>query len=73
MDSRRFLDAKGLATVGTFSPALDEVFVDAGLTERAPGQVPTDLLSSVPAGRGHRQSIWTFLGITPGRSPTIRR
>nr|WP_296076877.1 NACHT domain-containing protein [uncultured Actinoplanes sp.] len=61
MDSRRFLDAKGLATVGTFSPALDEVFVDVGLTERAPRQVPTDLLSSVPADRGHRQSIWDFL------------
>src|SRR5690349_23572179 len=47
LDSRRFLDAKGLATIGTFSPELDEVVVDVGLTARAPRQVPADLL-----GRG---------------------
>lgn len=61
MESRRFLDAKGLATVGTFSPELDEVFVDVGLTARAPRQVPTDLLGSPPGDSGRRQSIWDFL------------
>ncbi|MFI5893770.1 NACHT domain-containing protein [Actinoplanes sp. NPDC051513] len=61
MDSRRFLDAKGLATVGTFSPELDEVFVDVGLTARAPRQVPPDLLGSAPTDSARRQSIWDFL------------
>jgi hypothetical protein len=61
MDSRRFLDAKGLATVGTFSPELDEVFVDVGLTSRAPQQVPSDLLGSVAGSDTGRQSIWHFL------------
>ena len=61
MDSRRFLDAKGLATVGTFSPELDEVFVDVGLTARAPRQVPPDLLGSASTDSARRQSIWDFL------------
>lgn len=61
MDSRRFLDAKGLATVGTFSPELDEVFVDVGLTARAARDVPPDLLGSAYTGNGGRQSIWDFL------------
>ncbi|GAA3341568.1 hypothetical protein GCM10020358_33440 [Amorphoplanes nipponensis] len=61
MDSRRFLDAKGLATVGTFSPEMDEVFVDVGLTARAPRQVPPDLLGTAPVDSARRRSIWDFL------------
>jgi len=61
MDSRRFLDAKGLATVGTFSPEMDEVFVDVGLTARAPRQVPPDLLGTTSVDSGRRWSIWDFL------------
>ncbi|MCU7722651.1 NACHT domain-containing protein [Actinoplanes sp. KI2] len=61
MASRRFLDAKGLATVGTFSPELDEVFVDVRLTARAPSQVSPGLLGPAAAEDAGRQSIWDFL------------
>jgi ribosomal protein S16/energy-coupling factor transporter ATP-binding protein EcfA2 len=61
MDSKRFMDAKGLATVGTFSPELDEVFVDVGLTSRAPQHVRPDLLGADPADGTLRRSIWSFL------------
>ncbi|GAA2475511.1 NACHT domain-containing protein [Winogradskya humida] len=61
MDSRRFLDAKGLATVGMFSPEMDEVFVDVGLAARAPRQVHPGLVGPAPADDAQRRSIRDFL------------
>ncbi|TDD73816.1 NACHT domain-containing protein [Actinomadura darangshiensis] len=59
----RFIDQKGLSTVGFYAPELDEVFVDVSLFLRAPGQIPGDLLAEAPDGEaGARQSIRDFLG-----------
>ncbi len=41
----RFIDLKGLATVGYFTPELDDVFVDVSLAFRAPHKVPAGLLT----------------------------
>ncbi len=41
----RFIDLKGLATVGYFTPELEDVFVDVSLAFRAPHKVPAGLLS----------------------------
>jgi hypothetical protein len=46
--SMRRIDTKGLATVGPYTPELDEVFVDVGLVPRAPHQVPGGVLADVP-------------------------
>mgnify|MGYP004488515513 CR=1 FL=1 len=68
MDSRRFLDAKGLATVGMFSPEMDEVFVDVGLAARAPRQVSSGLVEPAPADAVQRLSIQDFLD---GEEPVV--
>jgi pantothenate kinase-related protein Tda10 len=62
LDSRRFMEAKGLATVGNFTPELDEVFVDVSLASRPPHVVPGELLADVPVDVTQRRSIWEFLG-----------
>ncbi|WP_051794985.1 NACHT domain-containing NTPase [Kibdelosporangium aridum] len=57
----RFIDLKGLATVGFHTPELDEVFIDVSLDYRAPHQVPAGLLDHPPAGETGRRSIGDFL------------
>jgi NACHT domain len=57
----RFVDSKGLATVGDITPEFDEVFVDVGLAARAPLQVGSGLLADVPAEITDRRSILQFL------------
>lgn len=61
MRSLRYIDLRGLATVGFYTPELDEVFVDVSLTHRAPNQVATGLLAGVPADVTERRSIHEFL------------
>jgi hypothetical protein len=61
LDSRRFLESKGLATVGDFTPELDEVFVDVGLVPNAPHKIIPGILSDAQANSARRQSIWEFL------------
>lgn len=62
LDSRRFLESKGLATVGDFTPELDEVFVDVGLVRSAPHKITPGILpDAAPLNTGNRQSIWEFL------------
>ena len=61
MRSLRYIDLRGLATVGFYTPELDEVFVDVSLTHRAPNQVATGLLAGVPAEVTERRSIHEFL------------
>ncbi|MFI6247167.1 NACHT domain-containing protein [Streptomyces sp. NPDC051016] len=60
--THRFVDLKGLATRGDYTPGLEEVFVDVSV---APGPVHTaerePLAGAVP-GPGARQSIDAFLG-----------
>ncbi|MFD0687915.1 NACHT domain-containing protein [Actinomadura fibrosa] len=71
--SLRYIDQKGLATVGFYAPELDEVFVDVSLAMRAPGLIQGDVLSGASGerpGGGHepgppesaeRRSITDFL------------
>src|SRR5881394_3771047 len=44
LGSLRFVDLKGLATIGFHTPELDEVFVDVSLTFRPPQDVAGSLL-----------------------------
>lgn len=57
----RFIDLKGLATVGFHTPELDEVYVDVSLARRPPHQVPDDMLARLPAAVSERQSVDDFL------------
>jgi hypothetical protein len=57
----RFIDLKGLATVGFYTPELDDVFVDVSLAYRAPHDVPESVLAEPPAEVTDRHSIGHFL------------
>lgn len=61
LGSLRFIDLKGLPTIGFYTPELDEVFVDVSLAYRAPHQVPGDLLAQLPTEVTDRHSIGDFL------------
>lgn len=61
LSSLRYIDLKGLATIGYYAPELDEVFVDVSLAFRAPHQVSSDPLSDLPSEVMERRSIWEFL------------
>jgi hypothetical protein len=56
----RFVDLKGLATIGPFTPELDEVFVDVSLIARSPHLIRSGVLSE-PAGAG-RRALSEFIG-----------
>lgn len=49
LGSLRFIDLKGLATMGFYTPQLDEVFVDVSLVHSDPSKVPSGVL-------GHRHT-----------------
>ena len=57
----RFMDAKGLATVGDSVPELDEVFIDVALTAQAPHRVGAGVLAGAVPDGAERRSIWEFL------------
>lgn len=59
--SLRFIDLKGLATIGFYTPELDEVFVDVSLAYRSPHLVQDGVLSQVPPEVIDRQSLDEFL------------
>lgn len=61
LDSRRFMESKGLATVGDITPELDEVFVDVSLASNSPHKITTNMLADVPIDISERYSIWDFL------------
>lgn len=62
LSAMRFVDLKGLATVGPFTPELDEVFIDVSLVPMEPHNVRADLLADVPVERTVRHALWDFLG-----------
>jgi NACHT domain len=57
----RFIDLKDLATVGYFTPELDEVYVDVSLAFRAPHKVSAALLAGMPAAITERRALGEFL------------
>jgi NACHT domain len=60
LESRRFMESKGLATVGEVTPELDDVYVDVGLVPSVPHRIPLGVLDA-PLETGDRRSIWHFL------------
>jgi hypothetical protein len=63
--SLRFMDQKGLSTIGHYAPELDEVFIDVSLALQAPGRIPGDLLADAAStgGTDERRSIDEFLDL----------
>lgn len=59
--SLRFIDQKGLPTVGFYTPELDEVFVDVSLAKLPPHEVSANPLGDLPAYVKERLSISDFL------------
>ena len=57
----RFIDQKGLATVGPFNPELDDIFVDVSLASRPPHMVKEGLLADLPADVTERRALSEFL------------
>ena len=59
----RFIDQKGLATVGPFTPELNDVFVDVSLAHRPPHQVKEGLglLPDLEADVTERRALNEFL------------
>ncbi len=60
----RFIDQKGLATVGPFTPELDDVYVDVSLAPRPPHLVNEELLPDLPTDVTERRALSEFLGQT---------
>lgn len=58
---QRFVDVRGLATVGEHVPELSVVFVDVGLAPRPPHQVPAGVLGGSPPDVAQRCGIHEFL------------
>lgn len=59
--SLRFVDQGGLALIGSYTPELDEVFVDLSLAPRPPHKVSSGLLTGLPAEVSERHAIGDFL------------
>jgi NACHT domain/Sulfatase-modifying factor enzyme 1 len=68
LSSVRFIDQRGLPTVGFYTPDLDDVFVHVSLVRRAPHQVPTDPLAPLPPDVRGRLSIDSLLD---GAKPSV--
>jgi hypothetical protein len=60
LGSLRFVDLKGLATVGFYTPELDDVFVDVSLAYRAPHLITDDIVDP-PTVSGDRTSLIDML------------
>ncbi|MGH3620430.1 MAG: NACHT domain-containing protein, partial [Sciscionella sp.] len=68
LSATRFVDLKGLATVGPFTPELDEIFIDVSLAPMEPHNIRADLLADVPVELTARHSLGDFLD---GQQPRI--
>ncbi|WP_431044543.1 NACHT domain-containing protein [Streptomyces sp. P1-3] len=73
LSHHRFIDLKGLATRGDFTPGLEEVFVDVSLVPRPPHAASQESLAgTVPvADASVRQSIHDFLGGSDGTALAV--
>jgi hypothetical protein len=71
LSSLRFIDLKGLATIGAYTPELDEVFVELFLVPRGPHQVSAGLLADVPPEAADRLELWSLLSSPRPRILTV--
>lgn len=62
LGSLRFVDLKGLATVGFRNPELSDIYVDVSLAHQVPHRVPSGLVPQLPEALTGRHSIEEFLG-----------
>jgi hypothetical protein len=62
LSSLRFVDLKGLATVGFCNPELSDIYVDVSLAYQVPHQAPSGLVPQAPEALADRHSIEEFLG-----------
>lgn len=62
LSGMRFVDLKGLATIGPFTPELDEVFVDVRLVPQSPGAIKTGVLPALAGDPPGRHQLSDFLG-----------
>ena len=62
LTSLRFIDQKGMATVGPFTPELGEIFVDVNLLPRLVQQIRPDLLPEQAEDLPGRRGLGDFLG-----------
>ncbi|MGH3925311.1 MAG: hypothetical protein ACRDTT_21035, partial [Pseudonocardiaceae bacterium] len=61
--SLRVIDLNDLPTVGSYTPALDEVFVDVNLASQSPNHVPGGLLADQSKEVADHRSIWDYLDL----------
>ncbi|WP_240197026.1 NACHT domain-containing protein [Nonomuraea lactucae] len=61
LSSLRFIDLKGLATIGFHTPRLDDVYVDVSLAYGTPDQISQGVLACPPSGTAERHSIRDLL------------
>jgi hypothetical protein len=66
--SLRYIDVKGLATIGFYTPELDEVFVDVRVAPSPPSDVSASVLSDEPANGFARRMLSDFLD---GPQPSV--
>ncbi|HEX4705954.1 MAG TPA: NACHT domain-containing protein [Pseudonocardiaceae bacterium] len=57
----RFIDIKGLATVGFYTPELDEVFVEVSVAPSPPIDISPSVLADEPSGGFNRGMLSDFL------------
>jgi hypothetical protein len=68
MSSLRFIDLKGFATIGYYTPELEEVFINVNLAYKAPHDAPEGIIGDVPATATNRYSIHDFIN---RKRPTV--
>ncbi|WKX70243.1 NACHT domain-containing NTPase [Streptomyces sp. XD-27] len=73
LSHHRFIDLKGLATRGDFTPGLEEVFVDVSLVPTPTHTASQESLAGTvrAAGAAVRQSIHDFLGTPDGTALAV--
>ncbi|QKV95052.1 NACHT domain-containing protein [Streptomyces sp. NA02950] len=72
LSHHRFIDLKGLATRGDYTPGLEEVFVDVSLMPRSAHQVSRESLAGADGGAvPSRQSVRDFLGGPEGTALAV--
>ncbi|WP_019813623.1 NACHT domain-containing protein [Saccharomonospora saliphila] len=67
LNSVRFVDLKGLTTIGFHTPEIEEVFVDVTLTRRAASRVEEGLVAPLPARIERRHSLGELIAEPGGR------
>jgi hypothetical protein len=66
--SLRYIDVKGLATIGFYTPELDEVFVDVRMAPSPPSDVPASVFADDGPSSFARRMLSDFLG---GQRPAV--